>query len=129
MYLCAAIRQHHGGSLDSDRQLQLAAVRAILNGPPLEFLRSLAQDSKVQDCAVISEKRKRKKVLREIKAEAAAAARKDPMTMLKATVEHSSPACTIKLYREMQSIFNKSGFRHCLPSDRAMAAAKNGLRG
>ena len=49
------------------------------------------------------------------------------MTVLKATVEHSSRAGTIKAYRGMQSTLNKSGFGHCLPSDAAIAAAKNGL--
>ena len=56
VYLCAVIHQHHHeGSLESnnDRQLKLAAVRAILNDPALEFLCCLAKDPTVQLCSHI----------------------------------------------------------------------------
>jgi hypothetical protein len=128
LYLCAAIRQHHEGSLDSDRPdaLRLAAVRAILDDLPLEFLRYMAKDSRMQDITVISEKQMRKRVLKDIKKEAAEA-RKDPMTVLRATIEHSKRAGSIKAYRGMQAILNKSGFGHCLPSDEQMTEAKKGI--
>jgi len=128
LYLCAAIRQHHEGSLDSDRPdaLRLAAVRAILDDLPLEFLRYMAKDSRMQDITIISEKQMRKRVLKDIKKEAAEA-RKDPMTVLKAAIEHSKRAGSIKAYRGMQAILNKSGFGHCLPSDEQMTEAKKGI--
>ena len=128
LYLSAAIRQHHEGSLclDGPNELRLAAVRAILSDLPLEFLRCLSKDPRVQQCAIISAKKMRKKVLRELKEEAAKA-RKDPMTVLKATIEHSSRAGSIKAYRGMQAILNQSGFGHCLPSDEQMSAAKKGI--
>jgi hypothetical protein len=68
LYLCAAIREHHEGSLINGTadELRLAAVRAVLDDLPLEFLRCLAKDSRVQGCAVMSAKRIRKKVLREL---------------------------------------------------------------
>jgi hypothetical protein len=68
----------------------------------------------------------RKRVLKDIKKEAAEA-RQDPMTVLKATIEHSKRAGSIKAYRGMQAILNKSGFGHCLPSDEQMTAAKKGI--
>ena len=128
LYLCAAIREHHEGFLRTGTaaELQLAAVKAVLSDLPLDFIRCLAKDPRVQDCAVISVRQMRKKVLRELKAEAAAA-RKDPMTVLKATIEHSSRTGSIKEYRGMHHIFNKSGFCHCLPSDAQMASAKKGI--
>jgi len=128
LYLCAAIREHREGSLihGTADELRLAAVRAVLDDLPLEFLRCLAKDPRVQGCAVMSAKRMRKKVLRELKEEAAAA-RKDPMTVLKATIEHSSRAGSIKAYRGMEHILNKSGFGHCLPSAEQMASAKKGI--
>ena len=128
LYLCAAIREHHEGSLigGTGDELRLAAVKAILSDLPLEFLRCLAKDPRVQDCAVISAKRMRKKVLKELKAEAAAA-RKDPMTVLKATIAHSSRAGSIQAYRGMEEVLNKSGFGHCLPSADQMASAKKGI--
>jgi hypothetical protein len=97
LYLCAAIHEHHEGSLinGTANELRLAAVRAVLDDLPLEFLRCLAKDPRVQGCTVMSTKRMRKKVLRELKEEAAAV-RKDPMTVLKATIEHSSRAGSIK---------------------------------
>ncbi len=128
LYFSAAIRQHHEGSLgnDSADELRLAAVRAILSDLPLEFLRCLSKDPRVQECAITSEKKMRKKVLREIKMEAAKA-RKDPMTVLKATIDHSKRAGSIKAYRGMHAILSQSGFGHCLPSDEQMAAAKKGI--
>ena len=128
LYLCAAIRQHHEGSLVKDKPdaLRLAAVRAILDDLPLEFLRYMAKDSRMQDVSIISEKQMRKRVLKDIKKEAAEA-RQDPMTVLKATIEHSKRAGSIKAYRGMQAILNKSGFGHCLPSDEQMTAAKKGI--
>jgi hypothetical protein len=128
LYLSSAIRQHHEGLLgkDSANELRLAAVRAILSDLPLEFLRCLSKDPRVQECAITSEKKMRKKVLREIKMEAAKA-RKDPMTVLKATIDHSKRAGSIKAYRGMHAILSQSGFGHCLPSDEQMAAAKKGI--
>ena len=128
LYLSAAIRQHHEGSLgkDSPDELRLAAVRAILSYLSLEFLRCLSKDPRVQQCSIMSAKKMRKKVLRELKEEAAAA-RKDPMTVLKATIDHSSRAGSIKAYRGMHAILSQSGFGHCLPSDAQMSAAKKGI--
>ena len=128
LYLSAAIRQHHEGSLDSDRPqaLRLAAVRAILDDLPLEFLRYMAKDSRMQDVTIVSEKQMRKRVLKDIKKEAAEA-RKDPMTVLRATIEHSKRAGSIKAYRGMEAILNKSRFGHCLPSTEQMSEAKKGI--
>ena len=126
--MCAVIRQHHERSVetDNDRELQSAAVREILNDPPLEFLRCLAEDLRAQKCAIMFEKWMRRKVLRKVKAEAAAA-RMDPLTLLKATVGHLSRASTSMACHGMQRILNKLSFGHCLPSDAQMSSTKKGL--
>jgi hypothetical protein len=63
LYLCAAIREHHEGSLINGTadELRLAAIRAVLDDLPLEFLRCLAKDPRVQGCSVMSAKRMRKR--------------------------------------------------------------------
>jgi len=128
LYLSAAVRSHHECCLTtaSPDDFRMAGVNAMLSDLPLEFLRCLSRDPRVQECTITSERKIRKKVLREIKEEAAAA-RKDPMTVLKATIEHSKRAGSIKAYQGMHSILSKSGFGHCLPSPEQMSAAKKGI--
>ena len=128
LYLSAAVRSHHECCLTtaSPDDFRMAGVNAMLSDLPLEFLRCLSRDPRVQECTITSERKLRKKVLREIKEEAAAA-RKDPMTVLKATIEHSKRAGSIKAYQGMHSILSKSGFGHCLPSPEQMSAAKKGI--
>ena len=128
LYLSAAVRSHHEAlpGKDSPADFRMDAVSALLSDLPLEFLRCLSKDPRVQQCTIMSAKKMRKKVLRELKAEAAAA-RKDPMTVLQAAIEHSSRAGSIKAYQGMQAILNQSGFGHCLPSAEAMSAAKKGI--
>ena len=128
LYLSAAVRSHHEAlpGEDGPDDFRMASVRALLSDLPIQFLRCLSKDPRVQDCAITSEKKMRKKILRQIKKEAAET-RKDPMTVLKATIDHSSRAGSIKAYQGMQAILNKSGFGHCLPSTEAMSAAKKGI--
>ena len=128
LYLNAAIRQHREADLRScsTEDLKLAAVRAILSDLPSMYLRELSKDSRVQKYAVISEKKLRKRILKEIKAEVRET-KQDPMTVLKATIDHSKKAGSIKAYTGMCQILSQSGFGHCLPSANAMSAAKKGI--
>ena len=90
LYLNAVIRQHHEADLrnSSAEDLKLAAIRAILSDLPSTYLRELSKDPRVQQHAVISERKLRKRILKEIKAEVREK-KQDPMTILKATINQS----------------------------------------
>jgi hypothetical protein len=131
LYFQLIVRQHHEHEHDESQQgaegewKMMQAVAAFLSDVPRAFLRKLTNDSRVQKVGIVSAKKLRQKILREIKEEVKKT-KKDPMQVLESAIKQAGNSGSMRQYAALSALLTSSStVGHTLPTAEAMANMKS----
>ena len=112
-------------SNDAELRRMMAAVSAFVSDVPLVMLKLLVKELNDRNMAIVSEKKLRKKILKEIKQEARLT-RQDPMTVLEAAVKTAGSSGSMRQFGVLSGLMNKS-IGSTLPTAKQIAKCKREL--
>jgi hypothetical protein len=105
----------------------MQAASAFLSDVPRAFLRMLTNDPRVQNVGIVSAKKMRQKILREIK-EDVKKTKKDPMQVLESAIKHAGNSGSMRQYAALSALLTRSStVGHTLPTSESMAAMKRDI--
>jgi hypothetical protein len=102
----------------------MQAASAFLSDVPRAFLRMLTNDSRVQKVGIVSAKKMRQNILREIK-EDVKKTKKDPMQVLESAIKQAGNSGSMRQYAALSALLTRSStVGHTLPTSESMATMK-----
>ena len=114
-------------SKEMEARRMMAAASAFISDVPLVMLKLLVKDLNDRNMAIVSEKKLRKKILKEIKQEARLT-RQDPMTVLEAAVKTAGSSGSMRQFGVLSGLLNKSSpIGNTLPTAEQIARCKREL--
>jgi len=114
-----------GSSKTMQERRMMAAASAFISDVPLVMLKLLVKELNDRNMAIVSEKKLRKKILKEIKQEARLT-RQDPMTVLEAAVKTAGSSGSMRQFGVLSGLMNKS-IGSTLPTAEQIAKCKREL--
>ena len=114
-----------GSNKTMEERRMMAAASAFISDVPLVMLKLLVKELNDRNMAIVSEKKLRKKILKEIKQEARLT-RQDPMTVLEAAVKTAGSSGSMRQFAVLSGIMNKS-IGSTLPTAEQIAKCKREL--
>ena len=114
-------------SKEVEERRMMAAASAFISDVPLAMLKLLVKELNDRNMAIVSEKKLRKKILKEIKQEARLT-RQDPMTVLEAAVKTAGSSGSMRQFGVLSGLLNKSSpSGSTLPTAEQIAKCKREL--